>query len=58
MFKTNNKNTTPERSGVFIIYFGHISRLFLEFLLLTFEQLNVSWVDYWRLPLFHDIGLN
>ena len=40
---------TPERrqlgrSSVFIVNFKHISHLFLVFRLLTFEQVNVSWV--------------
>ena len=35
--KINNKNLG--HSGVFIVYFGHISNLFL----VGFEQVNVSW---------------
>ena len=50
LFKVNNRNTkkickicskfaikTPERSGVFIVNFEHISHLGLVFLLLTFN---------------------
>ena len=43
MFKVNNKIKTPERrhwrySGAFIVNFGHISHLVLEFLLLTLNM--------------------
>ena len=33
------------RSGVFIVNFEHISHLFLAFLLLDVEQVNVNWVE-------------
>ena len=33
------------RSGVFTVNFEHISHIFLVFLLLDFEQVNVCWED-------------
>ena len=47
MFKVNNKNTRTTSvvsfSGVYVFNFEHISHLFLVFLLLIFEQVNISW---------------
>ena len=40
MFKINNKDWPWGRSGVFIVNFEHISKLFLVF---NFEQVNAGW---------------
>ena len=41
MFEVNNK--LPYRNNIIGVNFEHISHLFLVFLLLSFEQVNVSW---------------
>ena len=50
MFKINHKNTRMTwrqwlRSGVFIVNFEHISKLFSSVPIVDFEQVNVGWVD-------------
>ena len=43
MLKVTNK--TSRRSGVFIVYFEHISHIFLMFLLLTLNNISCLPID-------------
>ena len=49
MFKVSNK--APERhqlrfSGVFIVNFEHVLRLFQSVSMVGFEQVNISWIVF------------